>query len=64
MNSLLLKTLSSLDGSQFIALREPAEGITWSPDADVFERDGGLVAHMDLPGVLVSDIRTGSGDVR
>lgn len=30
---------------------------TWSPDADVFERQETLVVRIDLPGVSLSDIR-------
>lgn len=30
---------------------------TWSPDIDVFSRDGTFVVRMDLPGVRVEDVR-------
>ena len=56
MNCLRLKTLSSVDASRILASVEPRKGMTWSPDVDVIEDAGGLIARMDLPGVRVSDM--------
>ena len=56
MNCLRLKALSSVDASRILASPESRKGITWSPDVDVIESAGGLVARIDLPGVRMSDM--------
>ncbi len=56
MNCLLLKALSSVDASRILASPASRTGITWSPDVDVIESAGGLVARIDLPGVQMSDV--------
>ena len=56
MNGLMPKTLSSVDASRILASPESRNGITWSPDVDVIEGAGGLVARIDLPGVRMSDV--------
>lgn len=43
--------------------REPSGEPGWSPAIEVFERDGKLVIHADLPGVDKDDVRVhASGD--
>jgi len=56
MNCLLLKALSSVDASPILASPESRKGITWSPDVDVIESAGALVARIGLPGVRMSDM--------
>jgi hypothetical protein len=47
MNCLLLKASSSVDASPILASPESRKGITWSPDVDVIESAGALVARID-----------------
>jgi HSP20 family protein len=37
-------------------LMPAAAGLAWTPDVDVFERDGRLVVRADLPGVKREDV--------
>lgn len=40
----------------------PAEGATWLPKVDVFEKDNRLVTRVDLPGVKKEEVKVEVGD--
>ena len=56
----LMRQISDEMERGFLAPRSrfgTSETSTWSPDVEVFERDGKLIVHTDLPGMSKDDVK-------